>query len=274
MFFWVGRILFSPTYFPLFCLCYAYFRWLDDQIDAPDISKFKAELCIQKQNKLISLFVDGIDTNKDNLNPYEKMLILLLTLDKQLGSHLRSNILEMFAALEFDVIRRNKYCNGNSLNDYSRKIGGSFTEFILICTTRKTINVKTIECFRLAGYAAHNIHLLRDFYEDLQLGYINISREDIIKFGFENHDLKSVDINPWVRFRVQICKQYIHDCFIIIKSINSLKVYFLFLIISAPYVFFAQKIEENNYELHTYHENAKNSTFIKIKNILSYLFRM
>jgi phytoene/squalene synthetase len=246
--FCLGRILLSLKYFPLFCLCYAYFRWLDDKVDSSNISEPEISHLINRQKRIIDSIILGSQEQIDDLCASEQMLALLL-IDKQNSRNLKKSVLEMLSAIEFDAERRHKVINKDALENYSRKVGGAFAEFLVNCISPSLVHVNPIDDIRVAAYSAHRIHVLRDFYDDLKRGYINISKEELRKLGTQVDSLQEIDLRPWVRDRVQISSQEFQKSLPTISCIKNTKCRILGLFTSARYLVILEKIKFDGYIL-------------------------
>jgi phytoene/squalene synthetase len=193
----LAQLLFNRGALPIFCLGYAYFRWLDDLIDAPSASSRTIESALKKQKELIAFLYQGQPPPElCHLNPYELMLHNLIEHDKTKGGDLRDYLMDMFSALEFDTQRRYQLSSQDSLDKYSWSLGRAYTNALWVFTSHQSVQINPL-CYS-AGYAAHQVHILRDFYIDLSLGYYNISFEELAAFGWSFNQLERTDIRPWV----------------------------------------------------------------------------
>jgi hypothetical protein len=60
----------------------------------------------------------------------------------------------------------------------------------------------------LAVAGAHIAHMLRDTYDDAQIGYYNIPREVLLANHIDTLDTNSIAYRNWVKSRVQVARQY------------------------------------------------------------------
>jgi phytoene/squalene synthetase len=60
----------------------------------------------------------------------------------------------------------------------------------------------------LAVFAAYNIHMLRDAYDDVQAGYFNIPREVLEANSIGPQDVGSQAYRAWVKSRVELVRKH------------------------------------------------------------------
>lgn len=245
----LGKFLFNREALPLFCLCYAYFRWLDDTIDSPNAVNKENQILIAKQKNIFShSYENGLDFKFKNLNIYEQMLVFLITQDKANGSYLRDCIFDMLLGLEFDAQRRFKTSSHQALEKYSQRLGRSYTNVLQIFTM-PTQNTYQTNQGVLAGYASHQVHILRDFYEDISLGYYNVSKRDLTEFGWSPNQLAHVNIRPWVYKNVQKACATFDQGLSELKNCANLRFKLLSYALSSRYIYILGKIIQNDFIL-------------------------
>jgi len=194
--YWSSQIFFPQDRRMILFLLYAYFRWVDDTVDKPGFNFDFNHKFIYRQTKIVQAWYMG-ESAVLSENPFEAMAATAIKKDKKDGSQLQSMILGFLEAITWDIERRNKIVKQSELDRYSLLLGRSYSEGLLY-------GLKLNPCkpiFRIpktiCGIAAHWSHLLRDLSEDLKLGYINISDDDIKKYSInlQNHQT----LLPWIR---------------------------------------------------------------------------
>ena len=193
----LSRLLCDRRSFPYFLLGYAYFRWLDDRIDAPGALGEDIRAIAANQKALLIALYNGRDTNAAPRIAAEEMLAQMVRYDCMNGCRLRSFVMDMFGALEFDASRRYQVRSQRKLDAYSHALGRSYTDVLQAFAGMGGVG-GTDSLAGVAGYAAHQVHILRDLYVDLSLGYCNISSEDLTRYQWTVQSLPHDDLRPWV----------------------------------------------------------------------------
>lgn len=156
---------------------YGYFRWADDVID--DVCQTQAERLafIQRQITL----VDGLCRGEhfDELSPEEELIADLIDHERGESCKLRSYVRNFLAILEFDAWRKDRLISQEELTWYSDRLGVAVTDCIQHFIGHDH-PYPDDERRYLAATAAHIVHMLRDMLGDIQEGYINIPRENLL----------------------------------------------------------------------------------------------
>lgn len=194
--FW--NLFFSRDQIPVLFLTYAFFRWLDDMVDENSNSIEFSKLLIDREvNNLVSLYA-GIDVVPEY--DEENYLIAVVKNDLQKEEILRKIIEDFFSAISWDLRRRNSIPEQCELNRYSYLLGQSYSQGMVIGLGYKSYDPRFIHIGEYCGVAAHLTHLMRDLFIDLDLGYINISKEDVDKYHIDFKanpvDFKN-QLKPW-----------------------------------------------------------------------------
>ena len=184
---------------------YAYFRWLDDQLDGESLEKSERIALLERQSALIDSCYRG--KCQPELSLEERIIVDLIRSDQKHHSGLRSYIQNMMAVMEFDATRRDTLTSEQDLTEYSRHLATAVTEALHYFIGH--------DCFAphdetryLAVTASHITHMLRDMLDDINAGYYNIPRDYL-----EAHDIAASDVNSapyraWVRERVERARDY------------------------------------------------------------------
>jgi phytoene/squalene synthetase len=174
----------------------AYFRWVDDQIDTHLKSRKKRLSFLAKQKEIIDLSYKQIEAEVNA--PEEQLIVDLIKNDRIPNSLLKSYINNFFLVLQFDAKRKWKKTTLKDLLWYSKTIGKAVTDCILHFIENK-INYNFSPSIYKAAIAAHMIHMLRDFKEDIKTGFINIPKEYIYKNSINIKDVTDYQIKSWVK---------------------------------------------------------------------------
>jgi len=184
---------------------YAYFRWVDDILDAESTSGPERSAFIQRQKSLLKQCDQGEIPQDANFQ--EKMLVELIQHDHEKNSGLNSYLHNMMQVMDFDATRRGGSISQVELNDYTRWLAIAVTDNLHHFIGHGEFAPHD-ETRYLAVSAAHITHMLRDTYADMQSGYYNIPREILESNHIGPHDVQSVSYRAWVKRRVQLAREY------------------------------------------------------------------
>jgi len=184
---------------------YAYFRWVDDIVDADSGSSCERMAFLNRQKSLLDNCYRG--KWPQNLTAEEKMLIQLIQHDHEKNSGLQIYLRNMMKVMEFDAERRGRLISEVELNEYTHCLASAVTEAMHYFIGHDCYSPHN-EARYLAVSGAHIVHMLRDAYEDVQVGYYNIPREVLEVAHIRPHHIQSRAYRAWVRSRVQLARQY------------------------------------------------------------------
>jgi phytoene/squalene synthetase len=184
---------------------YAYFRWLDDILDAETGAGFELIAFIHRQKSLLESCYCG-ESARD-VNVEEQMLVDLIRSDTEKNSGLQSYLRNMMSVMAFDAERRGGLISQSELNDYTRWLASAVTEAMHYFIGHCCYSPQN-EARYLAVSAAHITHMLRDTFDDIQAGYFNIPREVLDANHITPQDVESDAYRTWVRSRVQLARTY------------------------------------------------------------------
>jgi len=205
--YWLSNLLYDKGMTPIFCLIYAYFRWLDDYIDEPNTESFVCRQMVANQKELL---VGAYCNPRMSVSSTpEAMIVSVIDYDKSRGMLLKTSIMDMIAALEWDTYRRGKVVSSKELAQYSWWLGRSYTK-ALQAFIAYPYKYPDHEYRYYAGVGAHITHIMRDFYEDLSLGYINISKEDIRHYSIDIRCPIALSLREWAQKTVITARKYIN----------------------------------------------------------------
>lgn len=192
---------------------YAYFRWLDDEIDIRRRTR-KSRIGFIKNQKII-IQKSYLGKMPAILSPHEKLIAELILTNPDKKSKLGSFILNFFRIIEFDAYRKNSLVSQKELMWYSKTLSMAVTDGIEYFVNHNFNYPRSDDHYR-AGIAAHIIHMLRDYREDIDEGFINIPKEYLQKHQIQPGDLHSASFRDWVkdqtslaRNNLRLGKQYI-----------------------------------------------------------------
>jgi phytoene/squalene synthetase len=203
--YYTARLMVDRDLVDDFLRAYAYFRWMDDVIDATSSSNEERAGFIERQKELIDILYK--QEVPDGLTQEEEILADLIRNDRFEQSGLQSFIKNMFAIIEFDAHRKGRLISGDELDWYTDRLARSVTDGLQYFVGNGYPYPQG-EDRLLAAEAAHITHLLRDMVEDTEEGFINIPKEFLEKKGIVPLDFDSEIYREWVKERVELSRSY------------------------------------------------------------------
>jgi phytoene/squalene synthetase len=184
---------------------YAYFRWVDDVIDAETGSKAEKVAFLDRQQVILEGCYRGQAPSL--LSPQEEMLADLIGNDREKDSNLRSYLYNMMAVMVFDAERRGRQLFQSELSLYVRLLSTSVTDALHYFIGHNCA-APCIPARYMAVSGAHVVHMLRDTVEDTAAGYFNIPLEYTRAHGISLQDVDGPAYREWVHNRVQLARRY------------------------------------------------------------------
>jgi hypothetical protein len=184
---------------------YGYFRWVDDVLDADSGSPSERMAFLARQKSLLESCYQGQAPRDTSLQ--EKMLVELIQQDQEKNSGLQLYLRNMMQVMEFDAKRRGKLISQVELNEYTRWLATAVMECIHYFIGHDDFSPHD-ETRYLAVSGAHITHMLRDTFDDAQIGYYNIPREVLEANHIGHQDVNSDIYRAWVKSRVRLAREY------------------------------------------------------------------
>jgi phytoene/squalene synthetase len=201
---------------------YAYFRWVDDTLDAnaaltsfpkgsgatrqgTTVEAQQRVAFLERQKSLLEKCYRGefsLDASVE-----ENILIELIQHDHEKNSGLQIYLRNMMQVMEFDVKRRGQLISQVELNEYTRWLASAVTEAMHYFIGHRAYSPRD-ETRYLAVSAAHITHMLRDTFDDLQAGYYNIPREILLTNQIQPEDVNNKAYRNWVQSRIILARKY------------------------------------------------------------------
>src|SRR5574341_10005 len=197
------RFLVDRNLVPEAYRAYAYFRWVDDQLDQDGMEKSEKAIFVSRQKKLADQCYQGMWPR--NLCDEEEMLVALIRSDKKQAKGLQVYIRNMMAVMNFDAERKGRLITQDELGNYTRWLAIAVTEALHYFIGHGCASPHS-DARYLAVTAAHITHMLRDTVEDIEAGYFNIPREFLQAHHIGPQDIESDAYQAWVRSRVQAAR--------------------------------------------------------------------
>ena len=200
------RTLADPAYRADAYALYAYFRWLDDEIDE-SLPTTEARLAlVERQRGLVAAASTGAPL--PGLDPHEVLLVSLLRADgrpRQDGRGALTSVAAMLDVMEFDARRRGRAVAAAELDRYTGDLAVAVTEALHHCIGHGCA-APDDETRYVAVRGAHLAHMLRDLREDLRAGYVNVPAEVLGGREPTPDDLCTPALCDWVRERVDLAR--------------------------------------------------------------------
>ncbi len=184
---------------------YAYFRWVDDSLDAGPISNGERSAFIERQKSILEMCYRGESPRDADI--HEEMLVELIRHETEKSSGLQCYLRNMMGVMDFDAKRRGRLISQLELNEYTRLLASAVTEAMHYFVGHCCYSPHN-ETRYLAVTAAHVTHMLRDTFDDIQAGYFNIPREVLETNHISPNDVHSDAYRTWVKSRVQLARKY------------------------------------------------------------------
>lgn len=184
---------------------YGYFRWVDDTLDADSASESERRDFLVRQKSLLEACYRGRTPQHSSLQ--ENMLVELVQRDHAMPGGLQSYLTNMMRVMEFDAARRGRLISQAELNDYTRWLATAVTECIHYFVGHDAYAPHDMTRY-LAVSGAHITHMLRDTFDDAQVGYYNIPREVLETNHIGPQDTHRDAYRAWVKSRVLLARGY------------------------------------------------------------------
>jgi len=180
---------------------YAYFRWVDDCLDAETGAQDERSAFLKRQQALLDACYRG--QAPDWVSAEEQILVDLAAHDTEKNSGLRSYLYNMMNVMAFDVARRGRTISQAELAAYTRMLATAVTEAMYYFIGHNCPPPCDETRYR-AVQGAHVVHMLRDMVEDAAVGYFNMPREYCEAQGISLRDVDHPAYRKWVRSRVEL----------------------------------------------------------------------
>lgn len=227
-------------------LAYAYFRWVDDVIDASTSDRSARLEFVARQKRLLA----GEEPSgaASGLAPEERILVELLR--RRRGSHggLTSYLHKMMGVMEFDAARRGRLITQNELDRYSELLATGVMDALAYFIGHHQAYPES-ESRVLAIVGAHISHMLRDTSADVAAGYYNIPRHVLEAGRIAPDDVSSPAYRDWVRQRVQLARASIREGKRYIRGMHNARSLFAGYLYCARFECILDLIELDGYSL-------------------------
>lgn len=233
---------------------YGYFRWVDDILDAGSISGLERSAFLERQKSLLEKCYRG--ESPSDVNIQEKMLVELIQRDHEKNSGLQVYLHNMMQVMDFDSKRRGGLISQVELSEYTRWLATAVMECIHYFIGHDEFAPHDERRY-LAVSGAHIAHMLRDTFDDVQIGYYNMPREILEVNHIGTQDVQSDAYRAWVKGRVQLARDYFKagkDYFARVQNLRCRLACFAYI---ARFEWLLDKIEREDYLLRPQYDERK-----------------
>lgn len=244
--FWYSFSFFSRSRRNTLFRAYEYFRWVDDYIDDKKTLTKDAKRLLSREIRLISTLYSHKPITPTYI--FEEYISSVISEDYENRNGMQEIINGFFCALSWDVRRRNRIPTAKELTSYSQYLGCSYSQGITYGLNYHPTDSRFLEVSNNCGVAAHITHMLRDFFIDLEIGYINISKEDIEKYHINlssnRQDLKMA-LSPWCKDQFLKTQNLFNQGLNSINKLPGFRARFAFRLISIRYLLILKKVKRD-----------------------------
>jgi phytoene/squalene synthetase len=235
---------------------YAYFRWVDDILDAPTGDQVRRLAFIQRQRGILEDLYNGV-TPLD-LHPSEMMLVDLVNSDPEQDSGLYLYLDRMMRVMEFDAQRRGKELNEIELDNYADDLAVAVTEVLHYLIGHDQSPPITEDRYH-AVTAAHITHMLRDTLDDAHNGYYNIPGKYLREHQITAFDVQTQAYRDWVCSRVKVAREYFKTGRKYLSQVPNLRCRLVGFAYTSRFEWMLRTIERENYCLRLEYPERKSS---------------
>ena len=190
---------------------YAYFRWLDDEVDENLPTTAERMALVSRERRLLARADGNGPSPWAVASPRERLLVGLLRTPagavRTDAAGARLSVGSMLDVMAFDADRRGRLVTSEELDRYTRTLAVAVTEALHHCIGHDAAAPHD-ESRYIAVTGAHVAHMLRDLRQDVAAGYVNVPAE-VLAGGVPPDDTDSPELRAWVRERVELAR----DCF-------------------------------------------------------------
>ena len=234
---------------------YAYFRWLDDELDRDGAQPAQRLAFVERQRARMDALYSGRPVDPARL-PQEHLLDELVYSDYERNSGLQAYIRNMMAVMVFDAGRRGRLISARELTDYAGSLTLAVTEAMHYFIGHDDAAPRGRVRY-LAVTAAHITHMLRDTLEDVPAGYYNIPREFLAVHGILAGEMESPAYRAWVQDRVHLARTYFKAGKANLAHVKSLRCRLAGYAYTARFETVLDVIERNDYRLQPSYPECK-----------------
>lgn len=225
---------------------YAYFRWVDDTLDQPDLLPTQRIDFLNRQISLVESSYRG--DRPGEVCAEERILVDLIASDPRRNTGLHAYIQDMMAVMAFDTNRRGRLISQEELDQYTHDLSSAVTDAMHYFIGNRC-STPASDGRYLSATAAHIAHMLRDTVEDNAAGYFNIPEEILDIHGITPADIDSEAFRLWVRQRVERARNCIETGKAYLSQVKNLRCRIAGYAYTARFEWILDRIEKDRYRI-------------------------
>jgi phytoene/squalene synthetase len=241
---------------------YAYFRWVDDVLDAESAPGSAADEAqrvarvrfLDRQRSLLDACL--ADHLPPVVNAHEAMLVDLVRHTDLADGALEAYLRHMMLVMDFDVRRRGRLVSDVELNEYTRWLAVAVTEAMHHFIGNGAAAPRDETRYRAVA-GAHVLHMLRDTAADLRAGYFNVPREWLERFSIGPGDLHCDAYRAWVAGRVEVARADFEAGRAYYRQVQSLRHRLAGLAYMARFEWLIEQLERDEFRLRPRYDDVQ-----------------
>jgi hypothetical protein len=202
---------------------YAYFRWVDDVLDAEPADAAavdRRKRFLHRQQALLETCLAGEPPG--DADPRERLLVDLVRASPSVDPRLTSYLRHMMLVMDFDVRRRGHLVWQADLDRYTRWLAIAVSDAMSYFIGNGA-RAPHDDTRYLAVCGAHVLHMLRDTFPDVRAGYFNVPREVLEAGSIGPGDVGSAAYRAWVASRVASAQTYLDGGAAYFRRVHSVR---------------------------------------------------
>jgi len=246
-------------------LCYAYLRWVDDIVDNPEITLSEKKSFINRQISLIESYKNNFKREPVVIEEYFLKYFIRFSIENSLDI-LIDSVFYMVNTISWDVERleRDGLFTQGQLNNYIDIQSESFYKILYYFSSKNDPSKNSHDNLGISN-ACTRLYMIRDLEEDIDAGFINISREDIASYNIDLKNLKQdKNLSIWVEDQINNILNSIYNESTRLRLIPlKQKIFFWYL-----FSYYLNNIIRYRVYGHTLGKNKKRSFLREVKTYL------
>ena len=199
-------------------LCFGYLRYVDDYVDNGEIDKYKRLAFVENQLNLITAL--SLNEKAELKTKEEFYLYYCIGYARSLSNdNLISEGRRNIEGMKMDAVRifNNGIFSNDEWNKYIDKLVGPIINLSYYLFDP---SIRIVPSNKYFGSFLQYVLMARDFFEDYDAGYVNISKEDIEEYNIDLKNLKN-DLNRirWMKNKYPEYLKVLEDDASVLKSL-------------------------------------------------------
>jgi len=235
---------------------YAYFRWVDDRLDDAATPPAARAAFLARPRYLLEAGYRG--AMPGGLAAEEQLLAELIASDSEANSGLQGYLRNMMAVMTLDVARRGRATSAAELARHTELLATAVSDALFHFIGHDDQPPRDSQRSQVVRGACI-IHMLRDAYEDVALGYVNVPAEYLARHGLAGDDFNAPAYRLWVRDRLALARAYFHDGREQIACLTNARCRLAGYAYIARFEWLARAIERDDYRLRPAYPERKSA---------------